>query len=125
MSVIKNSLLFVGSHGEKQLYSLFDSEANLSCINECMLSGLGAAVGIGRVRKDVVAGNNIYPEVTQAVALDFYINDVLLSDEFFVIPNLSEDVIIGSATLRKWRIKLDFEHDTVHVDPKVAKMQLK
>jgi hypothetical protein len=37
---------------------------------------------------------------------------------------LSEEIIIGAATMQKWRIKLDFEHDTVWVDPKVAKMQL-
>lgn len=58
------------------------------------------------------------------MTLDFYINDVLLSDEFLVVPGLSEEAIIGAATLQKWRIKLDFEHDKVFVDPKVAKLQL-
>jgi hypothetical protein len=48
----------------------------------------------------------------------------LVSDEFLVVPGLSEEAVIGAATMQKWRIKLDFEHDTVHVDPKVAKMQL-
>jgi hypothetical protein len=42
-----------------------------------------------------------------------------------VIPNISEDVILGVNTLQKWRIKLDFEHDTVIIDPKVAKAILK
>ena len=55
---------------------------------------------------------------------NFYIDDILLSDEFLVVPGLSEEAIIGAATLQKWRIKLDFEHDTVHVDPKVARIQL-
>ena len=36
MSIIKHPLLYVGSKGEKYLYTLFDSGANLSCINpEC------------------------------------------------------------------------------------------
>ena len=65
-----------------------------------------------------------YIEVTERVTLDFYLNDVLLSDEFLVVPGLSEEVIIGAATMQKWRIKLNFEYDTVEVDPKVAKMQL-
>lgn len=52
-------------------------------------------------------------------------NDIRLSDEFMVIPNISEDVILGVNTLQKWRIKLDFEHDTVIIDPKVAKAMLK
>jgi hypothetical protein len=56
--------------------------------------------------------------------LEFEINDVQLSDEFLIVPNLSEDAIIGAATMQKWRIKLDFEHDVVIVDPKVAKLQI-
>ncbi len=63
-------------------------------------------------------------EITHCVVLDFYLNDVLLSDEFLLVPGLSEEAIIGAATMQKWRIKLDFEHDTVFMDPKVAKMQL-
>jgi len=41
-----------------------------------------------------------------------------------LIPNLSEKVIIGSATLQKWRMKLDFENDTVVIDPRVTKLRL-
>ena len=33
MSVIKIPMLYVGSKGEKTLYVLFDSGANLSCIH--------------------------------------------------------------------------------------------
>ncbi len=57
--------------------------------------------------------------------LDFYYQDICLSDEFMVISGLSEEVIIGVDILQKWRIKLDFEHDTVIKDPKVAKAILK
>jgi hypothetical protein len=32
---------------------------------------------------------------------------------------------LGEKTFQKWRIKLDFEHDTVIIDPKVAKAILK
>lgn len=41
-----------------------------------------------------------------------------------MVPNLSEEAIIGAATLQKWRIKLNFEDDIVEVDPEVAKLQL-
>jgi hypothetical protein len=43
------------------------------------------------------------------------------SDEFLVVPGLSEEVLIGVTTMRKWRIRLDFENDNVIIDPKVAK----
>lgn len=124
MSIIKQPLLFSGSQGEKHLYALYDSGANLSCINPEHLEGLEKPVSLGRVRRMATAAENHYIEVSQRVTLDFLMNDVLLSDEFLVLPGLSEEVIIGAATMQKWRIKLDFEHDQAWVDPKVARMQL-
>lgn len=124
MSVLKLPLLYAGSKGEKNLYTLFDSGANLSCIDEQHLEGLELSVPLGRVRKLATASEGHFIEIKSAVRLDFYLHDVLLSDEFLVVPNLSEEAIIGAATLQKWRIKLNFEDDTVEVDPKVAKLQL-
>ena len=124
MSIIKLPLLFAGSLGEKHLYTLYDSGANLSYIHPDHLPGLETPTHLGRTRMVGTAAEGHYIEVTHAVRLDFYMGDILLSDEFLVIPGLSEDSIIGAATMQKWRIKLDFEHDTATVDPKVAKMQL-
>lgn len=124
MSVLRLPLLFAGSQGEKRLYSLFDTGANLSCIDEQHLQNLENPVHLGRVRRLATASEGHYIEIKEAVRLDFYIDDVLLSDEFLVVPNLSEEAIIGAATLQKWRIKLNFEDDKVEVDPKVAKLQL-
>jgi hypothetical protein len=124
MSIIKHPLLYVGSKGEKNLYTLFDSGANLSCINPDLIEGIEKPVSLGRIRKLATASEGHFIEVREAVRLDFYINDILLSDEFLLVPGLSEEAVIGAATLQKWRIKLDFEHDKVIVDPKVAKLQL-
>lgn len=124
MRFIKLPLLYVGSKGEKHLYSLFDSGANLSCINPDFVENLENPSKLGRTRLISTAAEGHFIEITEAIRLDFYIGDVLLSDEFLIVPSLSEEAIIGAATMQKWRIKLDFEHDTVHVDPKVARMQL-
>jgi predicted aspartyl protease len=125
MSVIRLPLLYTGTQGERHLLSLFDSGANLSCINPDYLDNLEIPINLGRVRNMYTAAEGHFIEITHRVTLDFYIDDIRLSDEFLVVPSLSEEVIIGAATLQKWRIKLDFEHDTVHVDPKVARLQLK
>ncbi len=124
MSVIKLPLLYESALGEKRLYSLFDSGANLSCIHPDFIEGLGAPVSLARERRIATASEAHYIIVKERITLDFYIDDVLLSDEFLVVPGLTEEVVIGATTMQKWRIKLDFEHDTVYVDPKVAKMQL-
>ncbi|MHA1775654.1 MAG: hypothetical protein ACTSWC_02705 [Promethearchaeota archaeon] len=38
--------------------------------------------------------------VIERVMLDFYIEGIRLSDEFFIAENLSEDVIIGAKTMQ-------------------------
>jgi hypothetical protein len=124
MRIIRIPMLFVGSLGEKTLMALYDSGANLSCINPDCLVEIETPIPLRRIRQIGTASANHYIEVTERVSLDFYQEDILLSDEFLVVPGLSEEVIIGAATMQKWRMKLDFEHDAVHVDPKVAKMQL-
>ena len=124
MSIIKHPLLYVGSKGEKRLYTLYDSGANLSCIHPDYIEDLETPVSLGRPRRLVTASEGDYIEVRYVIRLDFYINDVLLSDEFLVVPGLTEEAVIGAATMQKWRIKLDFERDEVFVDPKCAKMQI-
>ncbi len=125
MSVIFKNILFIGSQGEKNLYTLFDSGANLSCIHPDVVSELAQLESLGRIRKIATAAEGHFIEVQHRITVDFELNDVLLSDEFLVVPSLSEQAIIGAATMQKWRIKLDFEYDSVHVDPRVAKMMLK
>jgi hypothetical protein len=60
----------------------------------------------------------------ERVTLNFYLNGYRFSDEFVIIPELSEKVIIGAKTLQAWRLKLDFENDEVIIDPKVTKLRL-
>jgi hypothetical protein len=97
MPVLKHPLLFVGSKGEKDLYTLFDSGANLSCINPGNVKGLEVPTSLGRVRSISTAAEGYYIKVKERVSLDFYLNDVLLSDEFLLVPGLSEEAIIGAA----------------------------
>jgi hypothetical protein len=124
MSIIKQPLLFAGSLGEKHLQVLYDSGKEYSCINPKFLDNVETPVQLEKSFMIRTMFESRLFEVRQVVQLDFYMGDVLLSDEFLVIPGLSEEAIIGAATMQKWRIKLDFEHDTAIVDPKVAKMQL-
>ena len=124
MSIIKHPLLYVGSKGEKTLYTLFDSGENLSCIHPDQAPELATLEHLGRVRRLATADEGHFIEIEHVIRVDFYINDILLSDEFLVVPGLSEEAVIGAATMQKWRIKLDFEHDRLIVDPRVSKMQL-
>lgn len=125
MSIIKLPLRFEGSLGEKQLYTLFDSGATFSCISAEAVEDLEEKLKLRRPLEVATASAGQYLKIEYSTRLDFYYDDIRLSDEFMIIPNLSEDVILGVNTFQKWRIKLDFEFDKVYIDPKVAKAILK
>jgi hypothetical protein len=125
MSIIKLPLQYEGSQGEKTLYTLFDSGSTFSCINADYVKGMEKLVKLRHPKLFETASQGHFVEIKHVVRLDFYIDDIVLSDEFMVVPNLSEEAILGVTTMQKWRIKLDFEYDKVVVDPKVAKFMLK
>ena len=124
MAIIAKKIKLAGSKGEKELEGLFDSGASYSCIEKELaqrleiITPLSTPLALGTVKK----GEDV--EVKERVSLDFYLNGYRFSDEFMVIPDLSEDVIIGTATMQKWRFKLDFEHEEVIIDSRVTRLRL-
>ncbi len=122
--ILRIPLRFEGSKGEKNLYALFDSGATYSCISEESVEELEELIRLHTPLRLATASEATFMEIRYTTRLDFYHEDVRLSDEFLVVPGLSEEVIIGAATMQKWRLKLDFENDRVIVDPRAAKLIL-
>ncbi len=125
MFIIKAPVRFEGSKGEKVINALFDSGASFSCISPENAAEIGMIEKMRHPLEVATASRGHYVKIENTLRSDFYFNDIRLSDEFMVVPDLSEDAIIGVNTMQKWRIKLDFEHDMVIVDPRVAKLILK
>jgi predicted aspartyl protease len=122
--IIERELEFRGSKGRKNLLALFDSGATYSCINSSDADGLANREHLPDPLDVETASDGNFIRIVDRVGLDFYVYGVRMTDEFMVVPNLSESVIIGATTLQKWKIKLDFEHDTIIIDPRVAKLKL-
>jgi predicted aspartyl protease len=125
MGIIKLPLRFMGSKGEKVIYTLFDSGASFSCINPENAEEIGIVEKLRLPLELATASRGHFVKINNTLRSDFFYDDIRLSDEFMVVPDLSEEAIIGVNTMQKWRIKLDFEHDKVVIDPKVAKLMLK
>ncbi len=123
--ILKLPVRFEGAKGEKILYTLFDSGATFSCIHPDYAEEIAEPQKMITPLEVATASQGTYLKISEKIVSEFYIDDIRMSDEFAVVPNLSEDAIIGVTTLQKWRIKLDFEHDTVIIDPKIAKAILK
>ena len=122
--IIRIPMRFEGSKGEKNLYALFDSGATYSCITKEFAEELTNMEPLLTPMRLATASSDTVMEIHNRTTLDFYHEDIRLSDEFLVVPGLTEEVIIGANTMQKWRLKLDFENDNVIVDPRVAKLIL-
>ncbi len=115
----------MGSKGEKVIYTLFDSGATFSCITPENANEIGMVEKLRLPLEFAMISKGHFIKIYNTLRSDFFYEEVRLSDEFMVVPDLSEEAIIGVNTMQKWRIKLDFEHDKIIIDPKVAKLILK
>ena len=124
MAVIEKEIKLVGSKGEHVLVGLFDSGATYSCLDRDLAKGLGVLEPLPSPLSLETAEAGRTVQVKEAVRLDFHLDGYRFSDEFMVIPGLSSRLIIGAATMQKWRFKLDFEADEVIIDPRVTRLRL-
>jgi hypothetical protein len=99
MGLIRIPLRFEGSVGEKNVYALFDNRATFSFLRYDIANEIEVPSKLRRPLEVATASEGHYIKI--------------------------EEAIIGVNTLQKWRIKLNFENDTVEIDPKVAKLILK
>ena len=124
MAIIEKEIKLVGSKGEHELTGLFDSGATYSCLDRDLAKGLGVLEPLPSPLSLETAEAGRTVRVKEAVRLDFHLDGYRFSDEFMVIPDLSSQLIIGAATMQKWRFKLDFEADEVIIDPRVTRLRL-
>ncbi|HIE05481.1 MAG TPA: retroviral-like aspartic protease, partial [bacterium (Candidatus Stahlbacteria)] len=116
MAVIEKPIKLKGSKGEADVVAIFDSGATYSCIQPKLAEKLGITEPLPEPKH--------FGTAEARVSLDFNLDGYTFSDEFMVIPGLSDPVIIGAKTLQAWRMKLDFENDEVIIDPRVTKLRL-
>ncbi|MCL0046586.1 retropepsin-like domain-containing protein [Dehalococcoidales bacterium] len=124
MAIIEKELRLVGSKGERTVTATFDSGASYSCIKPELAKELGMVEALPEPMDLATAKEGESLSAKEAIRLNFYLDGYRFSDEFMLIPNLSEPVVIGAATLQKWRLKLNFETDEVIIDPRVTKLRL-
>lgn len=124
MAVIQKTIRCVGSKGSQEVLALFDSGATYSCIRPDLAGTLEIILPLPEPMEFTTATEGEHVTARQRVSLNFHLDGYRFSDEFMVIAGLSEPVIIGAATMQKWRMKLDFEADEVIIDPRVTKLRL-
>lgn len=122
--ILEKELLFEGALGEQRLTALFDTGSTYSCIHPDCVRSLDKPIPVRHPFKVELDQKGQAVEIRHAIRLDFYIDGYHFSDEFVIVPDLSEKVIIGAATMQKWRFKLDFEKEELIIDPRVTRLRL-
>jgi hypothetical protein len=125
MGVIVDKIKLKGLKGEKKVDALYDSGASFSFITRKTAEKLGSIEKLPDPMEFETAREGDKISVKERITLDFYIEGIRLSDEFFIIEDLSEEVIIGAKTMQAWRLKLDFDQDRVLVDQRMTRLMLK
>lgn len=85
--VLRNPLLFEGSKNSRQLYALFDSGATYSCINEDIAEEFEIFTRLHTPLKLSTASEHVFMEITPRITLDFFKDDIRMSDKFLVFSN--------------------------------------
>lgn len=113
--IIRIPLRFEGSKGEKNLNAEFRNTGTYSLIAAECLENVGQPIRLRSPLKIAVLDNKDISS-THVTVLDFYIENIRLSDEFLVVDGLDSEVVIGNGTVRKWGLNLDFRNGSLSVD---------
>jgi len=124
MGVIEKLTRLEGSRGVEETLALFDTGSTYSCITPELAEKLGTVEKLPRPLRLGTAKEGQELTAEKRITLDFYLDSYRFSDEFLLIAELSEPVIIGAKTMQAWRLKLDLEKEEVIIDPRVTKLRL-
>lgn len=127
MGTIIKRIEMRGSKGRKEVEVLFDTGASMSFVRRSVAEEIGMIDKLPEPMRFETAETGKYIVAEEAVRLEFFLDGEWLSDDFLVIQDgvLSEECIIGAATMQKWRIVIDMERETVYSARAVKKHMLK
>lgn len=124
MVVIIKKIKLQGSKSEIEKDAIFDPGSTYSCIPPDLAKKLATVVHLPESLEFKAGEQGRNVTANEVVILDFYIDDYRFSDEFMVIDELKNGVIIGEKTLNKWRLKLDFDTNKIIIDPRVTRLRI-
>ena len=124
MGVIMKQIKLVGSKGSSEVVATFDTGATYSFIRRDVAEQLETLLPLPQPMEFDMAGEGHKLLARQVVRLEFWIDDLRFSDEFMVVDELLHAMVIGSKTMRKWRMRLDEERGELILDPRVTRLRV-
>ncbi|MFN4178983.1 MAG: retropepsin-like aspartic protease [Armatimonadota bacterium] len=124
MGILVKPVTLRGDKGQIHLDGMFDTGSTYSVIRKDIAEQLATIIPLDEpiVLRTAEQGRQL--TVTHCVRLTIWLNGYRLSDEFMVIEQLSRPVLIGAATMQKWRMRLDMANEEIIVDPTATELWL-
>jgi predicted aspartyl protease len=124
MGLIYKTILVEGNRGKTSVDALFDTGASVSFIRRDLAEKIADLLPLPSPRSFALGDGKGALEVKEVTHIDMHFADGTIFDEVMVASDLAEELVIGAATLQKWRVKLDFEHDEVILDKRLLNLKL-
>lgn len=124
MGILIKPVTLRGDKGQIHLDGMFDTGSTYSVIRKDIAERLATIIPLDEPIILRTAEQERMLTVTHRVVLTIWLNGYRLSDEFMVIEQLSRPILIGAATMQKWRIRLDIANEEIIVDPTATELWL-
>lgn len=119
MGLIVKKLTVQGDKGKNDLEVFFDSGARRSVIRKDAAEKIASLQKSLLRRTFTLADNKTQIHSEEVTVLWITIDGKTIDDEFYVVSDLSRELIVGASTMQTWDILLDLKNEkvTVGVDP--------
>lgn len=123
MGLIYKDVLLKGDKGGKGFNALLDNGASESFIRRDLAQQI-ATISKLSIPREFELGKGILLVEESTPILDVEVDGFRLFWHFLVVPDLSEELIIGADFLQRWKIRLDPEKEKIIIDEKALKLKL-
>lgn len=122
MGLIYKIVTVAGNKSSKAVKALFDSGASESFIRADIAKQLASLTKLPNPKTFEMGRGNL--KVTRAMIGDVRLNGATLFVTLLVVPNLTEELILGADFFQRWKIRLQPENEEIILDQDALKLKL-
>lgn len=126
--ILERYVTMIGSRGVRRCRALFDSGASYSIIRPDIAREIDEPILLpdpeNWVFETARIGVHMHASLVLRANFTFDDSEARFSDEFILLDDTTEELIIGATTMQKWGIKLDFDRETVEYRKTAERLRL-
>ena len=122
MGLIIKEYTVTGNRSSDTVTVLYDTELRDSFVRSDIAEKLGDTGPLVRPTQFVIASGRGKATADRYISLDIDVDGTLLYHWFYVVDGLDEELVVGADMIRKWKISLDLDNETVSIDPRAESL---